>query len=74
MKRKNDDYYIIQDIVLKRADRQGIKTSELAEMIGTYPQMVNNWRHHHSQMSMQYAERCFEALNEHAKKLGFMVY
>lgn len=69
-----DDRYMIQDLVFQRADRQGIKMADLARRIGTTRQQINNWRRHNSQMRMEYAEKCFEALNEHAKEHKILIY
>lgn len=69
-----DDRYMIQDLVFTRADRQGIRMTDLARRIGTTPQQINNWRRHNSQMRMEYAEKCFEALNEHARENKIIIY
>ena len=72
--KKHPDDYIVQNIIFKRANRQGMGVTELARRIGVPVYKVNNWKHNSGQMPMEDAEKCFEALNEQAVERGYLIF
>lgn len=72
--KKHPDDYIVQNIIFKRANRQGMGITELAKRIGVSKSQINNWKRNQSQIRMEDAEKCFEALNEQAVERGYLIF